>query len=167
MGLRESLRQLIGQVGGVSELARVDRVAALVPTDAEYVTVGPLLVLADAVTFIGGPPGHGPFGRSLAVLPEIAGQAPELSLLVLAGRRLRVISPGGERWSCSAADVTDLDGRRDTGFVLVTRDGGGLAVAHQSPVQVPAGASWRTVRGVTTLFSGWNDILSRYGARSW
>jgi hypothetical protein len=50
--------------------------------------------------------------------------------------------------------------------VVLTRSGGGIAVSTQTPVEVPTGASWRTVSGMTNLFSGWDEVLTKYGVRS-
>lgn len=166
MGLRDWLRHFFGQMVAIPGLASAERVAALIPADAEYVTVGPVLVLLDARAFVAGSPGRGPYGRDLGFVPDGDGQRQEISLLVLAGRRLCVISPAGERWSSDVSLITDLDGHRRSGFVVLTRSGGGIAVSTQTPVEVPTGASWHTVSGMTTLFSGWDEVLAKYGVRS-
>src|SRR5690349_13063512 len=128
MGLRESFKRFFGQMGDVHELARGDRVAGLVPDDASYVTVGPVAVLPDARAFNGGDAGRAGYGRDLGYLPEGQGLQQHVALLVLAGRRLRVIEAAGERWSVDANQVTDLDGHRRGGFIVFTRQMAGLAV---------------------------------------
>ena len=80
-------------------------------------------------------------------------------------QRLRVLDLGGERWSVDPSQITDLDGHRHSGFVIITRDGHGLALSWQSPVHVPPGARWRSVPGMTNVFSGWDEVLRSFGAR--
>ena len=69
----------------------------------------------------------------------------------------------GERWSCEAAEVTDLDAHRHSGFVVVARGPSGLIVSPQTPVQVPPEVSWRTLGRVTNAVGGWDRVLKPFG----
>jgi hypothetical protein len=163
VSIADTLRRFFGQIGAVPEMARADRVASLVPANARYVTVGPIAVLPDVRSFNGGPPGEARRGTDLGYLP--ASYRQEIALLVLTGDRLIVAGPAGPRWSCKPARVTDLDGRRAGGFLIFTTGPDGLAIGSQTPVAVPPGAGFRTLSGMTNLFSGWDTELGRYGAR--
>jgi hypothetical protein len=165
MGLGDWLRDLLGPMSAVSDLARAQRVAALVPTETEYVTVGLVHLLPDAWGFVGGVPGRGPYRYDFGLVPNTNGQPKEVGLLVLASQRLRVIGPTGERWSIEVSQLTNLDGHRHSGFVVLTREPGGIAVGNQSPVEVPPGTSWQTARRVTNVFGGWDKALAPYGVQ--
>ena len=56
MGLSDWLRDLLGPMSAVRDLARTQRVAALVPKETEYITVGLFHLLPDAWAFVGGVP---------------------------------------------------------------------------------------------------------------
>lgn len=165
MGLGDRLRDLLGPMAAVRDLARADRVAALVPPDTEYVTVGLFKILPDAWAFVGRVPGSEPYRYDFGLLPTAGDQPRGVGLLVLAGRRLSVVGAAGERWSSDVSHITDLDGHRHSGFVVLTLGPGGLAISTQSAVEVPSGASWRTVRGMTNLFSGWDTALAPHGVQ--
>jgi hypothetical protein len=148
-------------MGAVPELARADVVASVVPVDARYVTLGPIAVLPDVRSFNRGEAGRGWYGRDLGYLP--AGSRQEIALLVLTGDRLAVVERAGLRWSSDIAQVTALDGHRRGGFLVFTSTAEGLAVGQQTPVQVPPGARFATVRGMTNVFSGWDQMLAPFG----
>jgi hypothetical protein len=168
MKLPDSLKRLFGQLAAVSELARADRVAALVPNDAQYVTVGAIAVLADARQFNGGEPGRAAYGRDLSHVPQRDGLRQDIALRVLTRAQLLVIEASGVRWSTDIAQVTDLDGHRRSGFLVFTRATDGLAVGQPTPVEVPPGAEFRTIRGMTNLFGGWDEVLAPFGVqRHW
>ena len=78
---------------------------------------------------------------------------------------MSVLDRSGERWGVDPARITDLDGHWHTGFVIITGDGPGVALSFQSGVDVPPGARWRTVRGMTNSFSAWDEVLRPYGPR--
>src|SRR4051794_24101165 len=151
-------------MGDVSQLAAADVVASLAPPDARYVTVGPVAVIPDVRSFNHGEPGSGRYGRDLGYLPAALGQ--EIALLVLTHDRLAVIERSGERWSRKAREVTHLDGRRRGGFLMFTSYPDGLAVGQQTPVELPPGAEFETVRGMTNLFTGWDPALAPFGAQT-
>jgi hypothetical protein len=161
VGLFHSLTRFFGQIGAVADLASGDEVAKLVPDEAQYVTAGLIAVLADIRAFNGGEAGAGRYGRDLSYLPRDVGQ--EIALLVLAAGRLVVIDKQGCRWSCVAGDITALDGHRRSGFLVMTRGPEGLAVSQQTPVETPPGARFQTVRGMTNIFSGWDQVLTPFG----
>jgi hypothetical protein len=165
MGLIDRLRALIGPMADVSELARAARVAALVPPTSEYVTIGQFAVLPDARAFVGGVPGRQPYRHDVGLVPHRREEAREVGLLVLAEHRLRVMTATGERWSVPVDQITDLDGHRHSGFVVITRGGPGIVLSTPSPVQVPPGVAWRTVGGVTNAFGGWDRVLAPYGTQ--
>src|SRR4051812_5158001 len=149
MGLADTLRRFFGQMGAVSEIARADLVGSLVPADARYVTVGPIAVLPDVRSFNHGEPGQARRGTDLGYLPASFRQ--EIALLVLTADRLMVVQRTGPQWSRELGRITDLDGRRRSGFLVFTTESDGLAVGTQTPVQIPAGAGFRTVSGMTNL----------------
>jgi hypothetical protein len=163
MGLTSRLRAMLGTLGSGPELARAERVAALIPADSEYVTLGTFQVLPDARAFVGGTPGTAPYRYDFGPAPSADALVQEVGLLVLAGRRLRLVDSSGERWSVDCAQLTDLDGHRHSGFVVVTSAVDGLAVGIQTPVEVPPGVAWRTVGRVSNVFGGWDQALSPYG----
>ncbi len=163
MGFTESMRRFFGQMAAVPDMARAEVVAHLVPAGARYVTVGPIAVLPDVRAFNGGEPGAGPRGLDLGYLP--AGFRQEVALLVLTGDRLLVVGRSGPRWECETGHLIAVDGGRRGGFLVFTRGPQGLAVGQQTPVQVPPGASFGTVRGMTTIFSGWDTMLAPYGVQ--
>ncbi len=163
MSLRGRLSGLLGAATAVPALARAESVAALVPAGADYVTMGQFAVLADARGFIGGDPGSGGYRRDIGLVPSGDALPREAGLLVLAGGRVSLVAADGERWSAAATDLTDLDAHRHSGFVLVTRGGSGLVVTPQAPVEVPAGATWRTIGRVTNAVGGWDKQLAPYG----
>ncbi|GAB1690657.1 hypothetical protein [Krasilnikovia sp. M28-CT-15] len=162
MKFTESLKRFFGEMATVPDLARSGTVAALVPADAQYVTVGPIAVLPDVRAFNRGAPGTR-YGRDLGYLRSGTGQ--QIALLVLTRDQLVVIGSAGLRWSCQLTEVTDLDGHRKGGFLVFTSRPEGLAVGQQTPVQVPPGAGFRTVHGMTNLFSGWDAALAPFGVR--
>lgn len=165
MGWGERLATFFSPMAQAPSLAAADTVRRLVPGSAEYVTAGPVVVLPDAAAFVGGPPGQGGQGRDLGAVPDQGAGPQQLALLVLAGRRLCAIAEQGEVWSTDVRAVTALDAHRRSGFVIFLRDGSGLAVGTQTPVQVPSGASFSTVRGVTNALSGWDTVLEPYGVQ--
>ncbi len=154
-----------GYAAGTAALATAERVAGLVPPDAVYVTASAVMPLDDAQHFQGGAPGDHGYGDDLDYIPVHHGVRQERALLVLARGRLLVISADGERWSRRVAALTDLDGHRRSGFVLIAADGSGIAAATPTPVQVPAGARFRTVPPVSSAFGGWNAVLAEHGVR--
>ncbi|MET8151826.1 hypothetical protein ACIBSW_16850 [Actinoplanes sp. NPDC049668] len=162
MKLAEFFKRFFGQMGAVSDLARSDTVVSLVPVDAQFVTVGPIAVLPDVRSFNRGEPGS-VYGVDLGYLPAKYQQ--EIALLVRTHDRLAVIERSGPRWSCPINHITDLDGHRRGGFLVFTSRPEGLAVGSQTPVQIPPGASFRTVHGVTDLFRGWDQELTPFGIR--
>ncbi|MEU7903746.1 hypothetical protein [Actinoplanes sp. NPDC049118] len=162
MDIAGFFKRFFGQMAALPEMARSDTVASLVPTDAQYVTVGPIAVLPDVWQFNNGAPGT-VYGRDLGYLPAKYHQ--EIAYLVRTHDRLAVIERAGPRWSCPTVHITDLDGHRGGGFLVFTRGAEGLAIGPQSPVQVPPGYSFRTVRGVTNLFLGWDSELTPFGIR--
>lgn len=164
MGWADRLRGLLGPLTAGSGLGRVECTSALVPVEAEYVTLGQVRLLPDARAFVGGTPGSQPYRYDFGLTPAQTEPDP-YGLLVLAGRRLRVIGPAEELWSTAVEHITDLDGHRHGGFVVLTHGQQGLAVSTQVPVEVPPGARWRTMRGMTNLFGGWDELLAPYGAR--
>src|SRR4051794_34979242 len=103
----DRIREALGSVSAVPELARADRVGSLVPVDATYVTLGRFAVLADARAFVGGTPGQAPYRYTFGRPPTQDEEPGDVGLLVLAGGRLRVIDATGEPWSVEAAQVTD------------------------------------------------------------
>jgi len=165
MGLFQSLARFFGQMGAVADLARADEVAKLVPKDAKYVTAGLIAVLADVRAFNGGEAGAGRYGRDLSYLPRGMGQ--ETALLVLAAETLRVIDKQGCRWSCAVGDILALDGHRRSGFLVMTRGREGLAASQQTPVETPPGTEFRTVTGMTNIFSGWDRVLAPFGVEQY
>jgi hypothetical protein len=163
MRLGATLKRFFGQMGEVSDLARADRVASLVPDGARYVTVGPITVLPDVRAFNEGEPGQARRGVDLGYLPARFRQ--EIALLVLTRDRLAVVERPGLYWSCDLTRVTDLDGRRAGGFLVFTSGVEGVAVGPQTPVEVPPGAGFGTVSGRTNLFGGWDEALAPHGVR--
>jgi hypothetical protein len=161
MGGRDYLRRLLGPVSAVPELARADRVSALVPPDARYVTVGLYAIVPDGL--VGHEPLRGPYRREFGALPNAEHQPQLAGLLMLAGDRLSVMSEAGEQWSAHVEDLTDLDAHRQSGFVIVTRGTDNLVMTTQGPVETPPGASFRTVPRMTNMMSGWDKILEPYG----
>ena len=164
MRLIHRLREMLAPMAAVPELGRAEHVAALVPPDAEYVTGGLFTILPDARAFVGGVPGRQPYRYKIGGPPGPESTPMEAGLLVLRGQRLSVLDRNGERWSVEASEITDLDGHRHSGFVVLTRNGPGLALSWQSPVEVPPGARWRTVPGMTNALSGWDKVLRPFGA---
>lgn len=165
MPLGSWLRDLLGDSAtAVPALGRAERVAALVPSGTDYVTVGLFEVLADAREFIGGEPGKGRYAREFGLTPGQANQPREAGLLVLAGSRLSVVAEEGERWSVDVAQVADLDAHRFSGFVVIARDGSGVVVTQQVPVERSPTGAWRTAGRVLNAFSGWDKLLAPYGA---
>ena len=164
---RTGLTRFFGQLGAVSELAEIQSVARLVAPDSIYVTVGPITALPDALAFIGGAPGAGPMGADLGWVQSRSRHLhTEVGLLMLRPNHLEAINERGAFWTAPVADVSDLDGHRRSGFVVVTRSGSGLAIGTQTPVEIPPGAHWRTTSGWTNAFSGWDAELGRYGVRT-
>ncbi len=165
MRLIQRLIEALASMAAVPQLVRTAQVAAVVPPDAEYVTAGLFLLLPDALGFVGGVPGRQPYRPAFGRLPPPAGPPEEAGLLVLRAQRLSVLDRSGERWGVDPARITDLDGHRHSGFVVITEDGPGVALSFQSGVEVPLGARWRTVRGMTNAFSGWDEVLRPFGPR--
>ncbi len=165
MRLIQRLLEALAPMAAVPQLARAEHVAAVVPPDAEYVTVGLVKLLPDALGFVGGVPGQQPYRRVFGTPPVTDSRPEDAALLVLRGQRLSVLDRGGERWGVDCFQITDLDAHRHNGFVVITRDGSGLALSFQAPVEVPPGARWRTVQGMTNVYSGWNEVLRPYGPR--
>ncbi len=165
MRLVQRFREMLGPMAAVPQLARADQVAAVVPPDAEYVTAGLFLILPDALAFVGGVPGRQPYRHQFGRPPVPASPPDEAGLLVLRGQRLSLLDRSGERWGVDASRITDLDAHRHTGFVVITRDGSGLALSWQSPVEVPPGARWRSAGRMTNSVSGWDEVLEPFGAR--
>lgn len=155
MGIFEPLRRFLGGPGAVYALSREASVAALLPTDAVYATAGMVASLPDAQAFTGGPPGSGAYGRDLGWIP--GDQEP--SLLACTAEALLVVTEHGVAWQRQRSDVVALDAHRRGGFVTFMRDGSGLAVSVQTPVQVPPGRSLRTVGRTTNAFGGWDAQL--------
>ena len=165
MRLLHRLLEVLAPMAAVPQLAHAEQVAAVVPPDAEYVTAGLFQVLPDARGFVGGVPGRQPYRYAYGGPPVPDSRPDQAGLLVLRGQRLSVLDLDGERWSVDPSQITDLDGHRHSGFVIITRDGPGLALSWQSPVPVPPGARWRSVPGMTNVFSGWDEVLRPLGAR--
>ena len=165
MRLIQRLLEALAPMGAVPQLARAEHVAAVVPPDAEYVTAGLVKLLPDALDFVGGVPGQQPYRHAFGGLPVTDSRPDEAALLVLRGQRLSVLDRGGERWGVDCSRITDLDAHRHNGFVVITRDGPGLALSFQSGVEVPPGARWRTVQGMTNAFSDWDEVLRPFGPR--
>jgi hypothetical protein len=161
--LGATFKRFFGQMGAVADLARSDMVTSLVPADAQYVTVGPIAVLPSVRLFRGGEAGGSRYGRDLGYLP--AGARQEICLLVLTPDRLTVLERSGVRWSSDIAAVTDLDGHRRGGFLVYTSRSDGLAVGQQTPIEVPPGARFRTVAGMTNVFCGWDEVLAPFGVK--
>ncbi|GGQ50582.1 hypothetical protein [Couchioplanes azureus] len=157
-------KRYFGQMAEVPAMARAETVASLVPADAQYVTVGPVAVLPDVWVFNGGKPGTR-YGLGLGYLPARYQQ--EIAYLVRTADRLAVVARSGPRWSCPLTDLTDLDGHRENGFLVFTKNREGLAVGSQTPVIVPPGASFRTLAPYkwTNLFLGWDEELMPFGVR--
>ena len=165
MRLIHRLIEALAPMAAVPQLARAEQVAAVVPPDAEYVTAGLFLLLPDALGFVGGVPGRQPYRRAFGRLPVPADPPEEAGFLVLRGQRLSVLDRSGERWGVDPSRITDLDGHRHSGFVIITEEGPGVALSFQCGVEVPPGARWRTVRGMTNLFSDWDEVLRPFGPR--
>lgn len=165
MRLIQRLREALVPMTAAHQLTGAEQVRAVVPPDAVYVTAGLYLVLPDALAFVGGVPGRQPYRRKFGAPPAAPDSPERPGLLVLRGQRLSVLDHSGERWGVDASRITDLDAHRHTGFVVITRDGPGLALSWQSPVEVPPGAMWRSAGRMTNSVSGWDAVLKPFGAR--
>lgn len=158
----------------VNPLSKADKVAANVPQTAIYVTIGPVMLFLDAIDLNGGEAGweaDGKLfgrgnGRDFGYISEKDGIKQQLCYLVLDGDMLRAITDTGEYFSVNAHEIKAIDARYEgSSFLLIMKDGCGLGIGAQTPVEIPPGFQFTTVRGVTNKLSGWDKFLGPYGVK--
>lgn len=166
MSFFSELKRFFSEFSEVPAMAKVDEVARQVPQNVMYVTIGPALVLADAASFLYKTAKN----QNLGYLPEVAhfaapGYSQKIYYLAHDGANIMLIREGGIQFATPIANISEVKAYMRGGFVVSLHDGRGLAVATQTPINVPPNATYRTVSGMTNAFSGWDNELAPLGVK--
>ncbi len=164
MPFLSELKRFFSEPSELSVMARAKAEIRQIPNGATYVTIGPALVLGDVAGFLRQTQSH----QSLGFLPEMMhfaapGYSQHIYYLVLNDADLMLIRDGEAKFSTPISSITNAQAYLGGGFVLSLATGQGLALATQTPVTIPAESTYRTVSGMSNIFSGWDKELSQYG----
>lgn len=164
MSFFSDLKRLFSQMPELPRMARAEATSRGIPSSAKYVTIGPVLVLGDVLSFLYQTKGH----QRLGFLPEMMkfaapGYSQRIYYLVLDETNLMLTRDGSIQFSTPISTISEAVAYLGGGFVVSFTNGQGLAVATQTPVTIPPNATYRTVSGITNNFSGWDKELLVYG----
>lgn len=164
MGFITELKRFFSEMIEVSKMAHADAATRQIPDDAQYVSVGPILVLGDVDSFLHRTKGF----QKLGFLPEMMhfaapGYGQQIYYLVINSNSLMLVREGAVQYTTPISAIAEAQAYLRGGFVISLANGQGLAVATQTPVTIPPGATYSTVSGVTNIFSGWDKELTARG----
>lgn len=152
----------IAAATGLPQPTEIRQLESLVPSEAEYCTLGVFSLAALASELNAMDDSLRGFRRNLSMSPPQDRDEGKPGILVITPGRLQVITLQGVMWECLLGEIREVDAHRFSGFV-VTGTSSRLIVSNQMPVRLASGSHCRTAGRVTNRLFGWDDAFRAHG----